>query len=168
MHVGPVIVERYAPRVGMPGGFQAKPILNFALLPIDGGQLRGERWKRRMIPWDRSFQNYPGSIARMIEDIVVIEDTFRFHTVFGEDGHKPRLIAGEKMPRDFSGVGTVQENCHLVRGQFIYGADLLWKTIAKFFKKRCHCPLTTRAARLINSNNEAGTQNPIIDRKSVV
>ncbi len=42
MHVGPVIVQRHAPRIRMPGGFQAEPILNLALLPVDGRQLRGQ------------------------------------------------------------------------------------------------------------------------------
>ena len=43
MHVGPVIVERHAPWIRMPCGFQAEPILNLALLPVNGRQLRGQR-----------------------------------------------------------------------------------------------------------------------------
>ena len=43
MHVGPVIVERHAARIRMADGFEAEPILNLALLPVDGRQLRGQR-----------------------------------------------------------------------------------------------------------------------------
>ena len=161
MHVGPVIVERHAPRIGVPGGFQAEPILNFALLPVDGRQLRGQRRKRRMIRGNGSFQNHPCSVVPPVENIVVVENTFLFHPVFGEDGHQPRLILGEKMPGDSGGIGTIQQNCDLIRDQLIHGADLLLKTLTKFFKKKRHCPLTTRAALLINSNSGAGTQNPI-------
>ncbi len=45
MHVGPVIVQRHAPRIRMPGGFQAEPVLNLALRPVDARQLRGQRRK---------------------------------------------------------------------------------------------------------------------------
>ena len=36
MHVRPVIVERHATRIRMPYGFEAEPILNLSLLPVDG------------------------------------------------------------------------------------------------------------------------------------
>src|ERR1035438_3394973 len=49
MHVGPVIVERHAPGIRMPSGFEAEPILNLALLPVDGRQFRGQRRERGMV-----------------------------------------------------------------------------------------------------------------------
>jgi hypothetical protein len=63
MHIGPVIVERHAARIRMPCGFEAEPILNFAFLPVDGGQLRCQRRERGMVARNGSLQDHPGWVA---------------------------------------------------------------------------------------------------------
>src|SRR6516164_595028 len=42
MNIRPVVVQGDPARIRMSDGFQPKPILDFALLPVHGGQLRGE------------------------------------------------------------------------------------------------------------------------------
>src|SRR5450759_1345562 len=49
MHVGPVVVERDAPWIGMAGGFEAEPVLDLAFLPVDRGQAGGERRESRLV-----------------------------------------------------------------------------------------------------------------------
>ena len=70
MHVGPVVVQGDAARVGMALGLDAEPVLNLALLPVDGGKLGGQRGKRGMLRGNGSLQNQPGWIARLVEDII--------------------------------------------------------------------------------------------------
>jgi len=96
MHVWPVIVQRNAPRVGMPCGFQSKPVLDLALLPVDGGELRGQRRKRGILRGNWGLQNQPGWVARPIEDIVDVEDSLHMHAILGEDRHKSRLTLVSK------------------------------------------------------------------------
>ena len=52
MNLRPVVVQGDAARVGMALGRDSKPILNLALLPVDGGNLGGDRRKRRIFGWD--------------------------------------------------------------------------------------------------------------------
>ncbi len=150
MHVGPVIVQGHAPRIGMSDGFEAEPILNLALLPVDGRQLGGQRRERGMIGGNGRLQDQPVRVARPVKDVVVVENPLRLHPVFGKDGHQPRRVRGDQMPRDRGDVGAVQQNGELARYLLFHRADLLREKFANFLQKRRHCPLTTRAALLIN------------------
>src|ERR1035437_2900294 len=63
IHVGPVVVKRDAAWIRMADGFEAEPILNLTLLPVDGWQLRGQRGEGRRPLGNGSLQNHPASIA---------------------------------------------------------------------------------------------------------
>ncbi len=76
MHVGPVIVERNAARIRMPNGFEAKPILNLALLPVDCWQLRGQRREGGKSLGNGSLENHPAWFAGPVEDVVVVKNSF--------------------------------------------------------------------------------------------
>src|ERR1039458_1053101 len=128
----------------MPGGFQAKPILNLALLPVDRRKFRGQRWERGILRGNRDLQNHPGWVARPIEDIVDVEDSFLMYAVLGEDGAKSRMVCGQQVPSDFGGVGTVHENRELAGDRLFHGADLQRETLPNFIQEGSHCPLTTR------------------------
>src|SRR5271157_5889702 len=74
MDVGPVVVERDPPRIGMTRGFEAEPVLDLALLPVDGGQLSGERREMRLAGGNRRLEDQIAGLAWLFEDIVVVED----------------------------------------------------------------------------------------------
>src|ERR1035441_617010 len=57
MHIGPVIVQRDTPRIGMTRGFEAEPVLDLAFLPVHGGQPGGERWESGLVRGDRRLQD---------------------------------------------------------------------------------------------------------------
>ncbi len=141
--------------------FEAEPILNLALLPVDGRQLRGQRWKGGKSLGNRSLQNHPAWIARPVEYIVVIENAFGIDSILGEDGHDSRLVHSEEVPDNRRDVGAVQQNHDLIGDRFFHGADQLREAIVKLFKECRHWPLTTLAASRINSRSGAGTQNPM-------
>ncbi len=83
---------------------------------------------------DGSLQQHPGRIARPVEEVVVVENAFRAHPVLGENGRQPRLSPGQQVPGYGGGIGTVQQNRELTGDRFFHGADLLGKTLAKFFQ----------------------------------
>ena len=119
----------------MPGGFQAKPVLNLSLLPVDGGKLRGQRREGGILRGNGGLQNQPGWVAQPVEEIVEVEDAFRFDAVLGEDGDKSRLVLGQQVPGNFGGVGTVHENRELAGDMFFHGADLLREMLAKIVQE---------------------------------
>jgi hypothetical protein len=92
MHVGPVIVERDAPRIGMSSGLEAEPVLDFALLPVHRGQPGGERRKARLVRANRRLQNQIAGLAGLFEDIVVIKDALGGNAIFGEHHYQPGFI----------------------------------------------------------------------------
>ena len=134
MHVGPVIVERHAPWIRMPNGFEAEPILNLAFLPVDSRQFRGQRLERGMVRGNGNLQNHPGRLVRPIKNIIIIENAFRLHPVLGENSHKSCLVLGQEVLGYCGDIGAVQQNCDLTVDRFFHGADLLRETLVKFFE----------------------------------
>ena len=53
----PVVVQRAAARIGMADQFQAEQVLDFALLPVHGGDGVGERSELRFVRRHRHAQN---------------------------------------------------------------------------------------------------------------
>ena len=73
MHVGPVVVQGDAAGIGMAVGFQAEPILDLALLPVDGRDFGGDGRKRRLARrrWECAAAGTP--FLRVFEDVVDVE-----------------------------------------------------------------------------------------------
>src|SRR5207244_3234196 len=89
MDVGPIIVHRDSSGIGMSYGFQSKPVLNFALLPVEGGEFSGERRELQVIRAYRCAQDEIIRIAALLEDVVVEEYALLCTPVFGEYGNDP-------------------------------------------------------------------------------
>src|ERR1035441_1402185 len=92
MDIGPVIVERDAARIGMTGGFQAKPVLDLAFLPVDRGQLRRERWEARLVRGNGRLEVQIAGLAWLFEDVVVVEDAIGGNAIFGKHRHQSGVI----------------------------------------------------------------------------
>src|ERR1039457_2129927 len=52
MNIRPIIMQGDPARIGVSGGFEAKPILDLALLPVHSRELRRERWKLEVVGTD--------------------------------------------------------------------------------------------------------------------
>src|ERR1035441_4831890 len=138
MDVGPVVVERDAPWIGMTGGFEAEPILDLALLPVDGGQLGGERWEMRLVGRNRRLEDEIAGLAWLFEDVVVVEDALGSHAIFGEHGHQTGAIDRIQMIGERPDIGPEERDGDLVMGRMRgrrLSAHQIWKLAAQLFEE---------------------------------
>src|ERR1017187_4663016 len=143
MDVGPVVVERDAPWIGMTGGFEAEPVLDLALLPVDGGQLGGEGREMRLAGGNRRLEDQVAGLAWLFEDIVVVEDALGGHAVFGEHRHQTGAIDRVQMIGEGPHVGTEESDGDLVMGRMrgaLLGAHQIRKLAAQLFEEIHYSP----------------------------
>src|ERR1019366_7156753 len=180
MDVGPVVMERDAPRIGMTSGFEAEPVLDLALLPVDGGQLGGERREMRLVGGNRRPEDQIAGLAWLFEDVVVVEDALGGHAIFGEHRHQTGAIDRVQMIGERPHIAPEESDGDLVVGRLgrMLGAHQFWKLVAQLFEEihvsthlavdrpggLSYYPLTTRAARRTSSSRGAGSQKPITIR----
>src|ERR1039458_5353530 len=70
VNVGPIVMQGDPTGIRVSNGLQAKPILDFALLPVDGRQFGGERGKLKSVGPYRRLHDQVLSAALLFEDIV--------------------------------------------------------------------------------------------------
>ena len=70
----------------MAEGFEAKPILDFALLPVEGGHLCGHGRKCGLRLIDGGAKQEVAAVLRVIEDVLEVVARLLGGAVFGEDG----------------------------------------------------------------------------------
>src|ERR1017187_5504943 len=115
VYVGPVVVQRHAPRIGVAFGFDAEPVLDLAFLPVDGREAGGERWKPRILGWNARAEDQITRVAAPLEDIIVVECRLALHAVFREYGGEARGVAAAKRLRDGRDIGYGDAGAELVR-----------------------------------------------------
>src|SRR5260370_33366155 len=89
MNIRPVVMEGDPARIGMSSGLQAKPILNFSLLPVDRRQLSRERWKLGMVGADWGPHNQIPRVALPFKYVVVEKDAFPTTPFLGKNRNQP-------------------------------------------------------------------------------
>src|SRR6266568_5451891 len=77
MNVWPIVVERDPAGIRVSHGLQSKPVLDFALLPVDRGQFRGQRWKLKVVGANWGLHHQILGATLLFEDVVVEENAFR-------------------------------------------------------------------------------------------
>ena len=98
----------------MPDNLQAKPILDFALLPVNSGQFGGERWKLGMFGMHGCPHKQIARIALRFEYVIVEEDTFRGTAVLGKDRNQPGLELISQAIDQSPNVGVANKNINLL------------------------------------------------------
>jgi hypothetical protein len=70
----PIVMQGDAAGIRVSNGFQSKPVLNLALLPVRGRQLGGQRGKLKTVGAHRRSHNQILSAALLFKNIVVEEN----------------------------------------------------------------------------------------------
>ncbi len=114
----------------------AKPILNFALLPVERRQLCRQRRKRRLGGQDGRLDNHPGGRTGRIENVIDVKEAFSLEPILGENCDQARSLIVEKILRERSDIRAVQHNDGLVVDRFIDGNDLPGKKRPEALRER--------------------------------
>src|SRR5260370_38539956 len=91
MNIGPVVMQGDPAGIGVSDRFQAKPILDLALLPVHSWQFGRERWKLGIVDTHRGSHNQIASVALPFKYVVVEENTFCGTSVLGEPSNQSAL-----------------------------------------------------------------------------
>src|SRR5258708_7707717 len=91
MHIRPVVVQRATAWIGMAKQFQSEQVLDFPLLPVDGGDGVSERSKLRIIrrDWHPQDKKTVSRIERV--NVIKHERALCLAGVVGENAHQPGL-----------------------------------------------------------------------------
>src|SRR5262245_32724296 len=96
----PVIMQGTAARIRMANEFNPEQVLDFALLPICGGQRVGERSELRIIPRHGHAQNDEAVRRVQCEYIVEVKHAFGGTRIVGKQAHEPCAPLFIKMRRE--------------------------------------------------------------------
>src|SRR5579864_6641510 len=92
VHVGPMIVQCYPPRIGVPDRLQSEPILDFTFLPVHRWQILCKRRESRLIGRNRGLEDEELRIGPLLEYVIEIEDALPGDAILREHGYQPGAI----------------------------------------------------------------------------
>ncbi len=84
INLGPVVMQGDPAWIRVINGLQAKPILDFAFLPVHRGEFGRERGKLKSVGPHRRLHDQVLSAALLFEDIVVEENSLRRASILSE------------------------------------------------------------------------------------
>ena len=152
MNIGPIVMQGDPARIGVSDGLQAKPILDFALLPVHRGQFGGERRKLE----DRSARTGARTIRYrasplLFKYVVVEENAFRGTPVLGEHRNQPGFELASQVFGESANVRIAEKKIDFIFAVRRHRLNLRAKLLLKSLKECRHClphrpPITMSAA----------------------
>jgi hypothetical protein len=152
--------DRVAPRAWDWGGLRLRCQTNpgFHVPAVHARKRRCKRREPCILNWNRRHENQVAGVAPAFENIVIAEDSFRLHAVFGKNSGQPHAGLFQKRRSALANISDRDAGINLAgRARFDIAAP------RQNFHQIPHAqsPVTTRAAPRISSSSGAGSQNPI-------